>query len=155
DAQCPGELLDDHFPVRGHVELSPQPTQAVVDEALRQAEEEVAFHGSDGAQDVEAVFEEAVEDGHSDEIVVVGLGRDVLGPGAEVFAAGTAGLILSIVDVEVGDLAIGQGADTTVEGAFAAAAHAAVGAGMGLAGAAGNANKWLEHGLWSWGTGVT
>jgi len=49
DAQRPGELFEDHFPVRGHVELSPQPAQAVVDEALRQAQEEVASHGSDGA----------------------------------------------------------------------------------------------------------
>src|SRR5260370_2373106 len=42
-----------------------------------------------------------------------------------------------------------------MEGAFAATALAALGAGMGIAGAADNANKWHEHGLCSWGTGVT
>jgi hypothetical protein len=105
--------------------------------------------------DVEAVFKEMVEDCRSDKVVIVRLGRTIEGPGAEELAAITAGLVLGVVDVEVGLLAIGQRADTTVKGAFTATAFAAVGAGMGLAGAADNANKRLEHGLCSWGTGVT
>ena len=116
-------------------------SQAVVDEALGQLQEEVALHGGEGAFDVEAVVEEAVEDGLADEVVVVGLGRDVQRPGAEGLAAAAAGLVLGVVDVEVGHLAVGQGADTTVEGALAAAALAAVGAGMGLGGAADDADS--------------
>ena len=45
---------------------------------------------------------------------------------------------------------VGQGADTTVEGAFAAAALAAVRAGVGLGGAADDADFRHEHGLCSW-----
>jgi hypothetical protein len=86
--------------------------------------------------DVEAIFKDTVEDGCADAVVVVGLGRDIEGPGAEELAAAAVGLILGVVDIEVGHLAVGQGVDTTVEGAFAAAGRTAVGTGMAFGGAA-------------------
>lgn len=113
DAQRAGELGHDHLTVCRQVELGDLPTQAVVDEAFGQLQEEVAFHGGEGALDVESVVEDAVQDGLANLFVVVGFGRDVQGPGAEELAAGTACLIFGIVDFEVGHLAIGQGADTT------------------------------------------
>src|SRR5262245_31689419 len=131
------------------VELGDLPAQAVVDEALRQHQEEVTSHGGEGALDVEAVFEDALQHGSSDQAVVVGLGRDGKRPGAEELAAAAARLVLGVVDVEVGDLAVGQRADTTVEGAFAAAVLAAGGAGVTLGGAADDADNWHEHGLCS------
>jgi hypothetical protein len=63
---------------------------------------------------------------------VVGFGRDIQGPVAEVVAARETGLVLRVVDVGVGHLAVGQGVDTTVEGAFAVAVLAAAGARVAL-----------------------
>jgi hypothetical protein len=101
--------------------------------------------------DIKAVFKDAVEDRHADAVVVVGLGWYVDRPRAKEFAAGATRLVLGIMDIEVGHLAIGQGADTTVERAFAAARFAALGAGMADAGAADDADLWHDHGLCSWG----
>jgi len=141
--------------VRGQVELSDLPAQTVVDEALRQWQSEVASQGSEGALDVEAIFEDAVEDGGSDAVVVVGLGRDIHRPGAKILAAAAARLILGVVDIEVSHLLESQGAEATVEGAFAVAALTALRTGMGFGGAADDTNLRHEHGLCSWGTGVT
>jgi hypothetical protein len=58
------------------------------------------------------------------------------------------------VDVAVGHLAVGQGVDTTVEGAFAAAGLAAVGTGVALGGAADDADLRQDHGLCSLDTEV-
>ena len=90
--------------------------------------------------------------GHiKDEVVVVGPGWRVDGPGAEILAARAAGAILGVVDVEVSLLAVGQGADTTVEGALASSALAAGGAGVSLGGAANDSHARLdEHGLCPW-----
>src|SRR5581483_5364395 len=151
-AKRPGELGQDPGPMRRQVELRDLPAQAVVDEALRQRQQEIAGHRGQGALDIEAIGEDAVEDGGAHALVVVGLGRHGQRPRAEVPAARAAGLVLRIVDVEVGDLAVGQGADTTVEGALAAAEFATAGAGVAQASAADDAH---EHGLCSWGTGVT
>jgi hypothetical protein len=147
DAQGAGEPLDDHPPVRRHVDLADLPAQAVVDEALGQLQEEVSFHRGAGALDVEAVAEDAVEDGLADLAVVVGLGRDVQRPGAEVLAAAAAGLVLGVVDVEPGFLTVGQGADTTVKVPLAVAGLATVRAGVTLGGAAHGAGLRQEHGL--------
>src|SRR5439155_7923770 len=115
----------------------------------------VPVHGRQGGLDVEAVFEDTVEDGLADGAVVVGLGRDVQRPGVEGLAATAAGLVLGLVDVEPGFLPVGQGTDTTVEAALAAAVPAAVGAGMGLGGAADDADLGQDHGLCSWDAEVT
>jgi hypothetical protein len=90
--------------------------------------------------DVEAIFEDTIKDGCSDAVVVVGLGRDVEGPGAEELAAAAAGLILGVVNIEVGHLAVGQRVDTTMEGAFAATGRTATGTGMAFGGAADDAH---------------
>jgi hypothetical protein len=103
--------------------------------------------------DVETVFEDAVEDGISDQVVIVGLGRDIHRPRAKILAAGAACLIFSVVDVEEGHLLVGQRVDTPVEVAFAVAAFTAVRAGMSLGGTTNDANVRHEHGLCSWGYG--
>jgi hypothetical protein len=128
DAQRAGELRRDQLAVGREVQLRDLPAQAVVDEALGRVQEVIASQGGPGAFDIEGTFQAAVEDGVSHQAVVLRLGRDVEGPGAEELAAGAGGPVLGVVDVQVGDLATGQGADTKVEGAFAAAGEAAVGA---------------------------
>src|SRR5262249_55806506 len=82
-------------------------------------------------------------------------GRAVQRPGAEGFAAAAPRLVLGVVDVEVGFLPVGQGANTTAEAALAPAGGAAVRAGVGLGGTADHADGWQDHGLCSWDTGVT
>jgi hypothetical protein len=141
--------------MHGHVELGDPPAQAVVDEALREFQAEVSPQGSkgghrDSGRDVEAVLEDAVEDGGADEVVVVGFGRDIQRPGAKGLAAGTPGLVLGVVDIEPSLLPVGERADTTKEGAFTTTALAAMGAGVGLGGAADDADFWHEHDLCSW-----
>ena len=54
--------------------------------------------------------------------------EDVQGPGAEIAAAGAAGLILGVGDFQPGDAAVGQGAEAAAENAFAMAPSAAGGA---------------------------
>src|SRR5829696_2629173 len=125
--------------MRSHVELGEFAAQAVVDEAPGQRKEEVTFHGSSGALDVESVFENAVQNGLADETVIAGFGGDIQGPGAEGFTARAAGLVLGVMDIEIGHLAVSQRADTTVETAFAPAVRAAGRAGMTLGGAADDA----------------
>ena len=151
DAQGSGEPLDDHLAVRLEVELGDFPADAVVDEAPGQFQGEVAPHRREGALGVEAVIEDAVEDGLTDRAVVVGPGGDAHRPGAEGLAAATARLALGIVDVEAGHLAVGQRADTTAKAASAASGDAAVRAGMALGAAADDADRRQDHGLCSWG----
>jgi len=149
-AQDAREVLQRALAASGEVEAAQLPVEAVVHEADGEVEEEVATHGLEDSLDVEAVAEEAVQHGPADEGAVFGLGRDVEGPGAEGLAAGAEGAVLGVVDVEGGHLAVGEGADTTVEEAFAPPALAAVGAGMGLGGAADDADDRHEHGPRSW-----
>jgi hypothetical protein len=51
------------------------------------------------------------------------------------------------MDVEVGHAAVGQGADSTVQAAFATAVLAAEGIRMALGGAANDADLRQQHGL--------
>src|SRR5262249_44261601 len=115
----------------------------------------IALHTGQGALDVEAVLQDTVQDRLADLVVVVGLGGDVQRPGAEGLAAITASLVLGGVDVEGGHLAVGQPVNTTVEAALAAAVPATAGARVGLGGATDDADLRHEHGLCSWGAGVT
>jgi hypothetical protein len=107
----------------------------------------IPLHGSPGALDVEAVVENAVQDRSADQFVVVGLGRDLQWPGAEEPTAAASGLVLGIMDIEVGHLAVGQGTEAAVEVAFTTAVLAAVGTRMALGGAAHDADLRQEHGL--------
>jgi hypothetical protein len=86
--------------------------------------------------DVEAIVEDAVEDGLADEVVVLGFGAELAGAGAEVLAAATAGGILSVEDVKPDDAAVRQGADEAVVAVSASAVATAGGAGMGQRSAA-------------------
>jgi hypothetical protein len=104
---------------------------------------------------VESVFEDPVQNRSADHVVVAGLGRDLQGPGAEELAAAAAGLVLGVMDVEVGHVAVGQGTETPVEVASAAAVLAAVGTRMALGGAANDADLRHEYGMgslarWGW-----
>lgn len=96
---------------------------------------------------------DTVQDSLTDLRVVVGLGRDIQRPGAEVVAATAAGLVLGVVDVEVGFLTVGQRADTTVKMAFAAAGLAAARARVTPGGAADGLRQ--DHGLCSLDAEVT
>src|SRR5205085_670054 len=140
-------------------ELGQAPVQAVVDEASGQGEQEVAFHGCDGTLDVEAVVEDAVEDGSADEVVVIGLGAAVGHPGAKILAAVTAGGVLCVEDVQPQGSPVVEGTDVAVQAALAVAAAAAGRAGIGLGLAADRDYLVAEvrlhaHGLRSWVTEV-
>src|SRR6185437_9673255 len=94
------------------VQTGQLPTQAVVDEAIGQRQQEITLQGGLGPLDVEAVVQETVENGLADGGVVIGLGRHVQGPGTEVLATGTACAVLCISDLQPGDPAVSQGANT-------------------------------------------
>src|SRR5262249_34715455 len=111
DAQRAGKALQDQLAVLRQFQAGQLPAQAVVDEAVGEAHEEVALHGSPGLLDVEAVVQQAVQDGLADGGIVVGLGGHVQGPGAEVLAAAAAGAVLCVGDLQPGHPAVGQGAD--------------------------------------------
>jgi hypothetical protein len=106
------------------------------------------MHGGLSLLDVEAVVEQAVENGLADGGVVVGLWGHVQGPSAEVVAAGAASLIFCIGNFQPGDSVIGQGAETAVKEAFALAPSAAGGARGAFRGAADACDAFVaEHGL--------
>ena len=147
DAQGAGEPLQDHLAVRGQIQAGQLPAQAVVDEAVGQRQQEVASQGGLGLLDVEAVVQQAVQDGLTDGGVVVGLGRHVQRPGAEVLAAAAAGAVLCVGDLQAGAAVVGQGANATPEGAFAVPQAATGGAGGATRGATDSGDQIREHGL--------
>jgi hypothetical protein len=66
----------------------------------------------------------------------------------KVVAAGAAGLILGVGDFQPGDAVVGQGAEATVEDAFASAPSAASGARGAFGGTADACNAFVAvHGL--------
>jgi hypothetical protein len=155
DAQGAGETLQDHLAVLGQVEAGQLPVQAVIDKALRQRQEEITLHGGPGLLDVEAVAQQAVQDGLPDGGVVVRLGGHVQGPGAEILAAATARVVLCVGDLQPGRAAVGQGAEAAVQEAFAASPAAAAGAGGTPGGTPNPGDHVREHGLCPWGDGET
>ena len=128
DAQGAGETLQDHVAVLGQVDAGQLPAQAVVEKAVGEADEEVTLHGSLGLLDVEAVAHQAVQDGLSDGGIVVGLLGHIQGPGAEILAAATAGLVLCVGDLQPGHRMVKQSAEPTVQDAFAVSPAATGGA---------------------------
>jgi hypothetical protein len=77
-----------------------------------------------------------------------GFGVTPVPPGAEVVAAGAAGLMLCVGNFQPGDAVVGQGAEAAVEEAFAATASAEGGAGGAFGGAADACDALVaEHGL--------
>jgi hypothetical protein len=148
DAQRPGEALPDHAAVRRQVQAGQLPTQAVVDEALGEFDEEVTLHSGLSLRDVEAVVEQAVENGLADRGVVVGLLGYVQGPGAEGMATSTTGLIFCIADFQPGDAVICQGTQSAEKDTFTVAPSAASGARGAFGGAADAYDAFVaEHGL--------
>jgi len=143
DAQRAGEALQDQAPVGAQVQARHLPAEAVVDEAVGQRHQEVAPHRGLGLLDVEAVAQQAIEDGLSNGGVVVGLGGHVQGPGAEILAAATAAAVLCVGDLQPGDPAVRQGADAAVQEAFAVA-PAATGGARGTPGA--QRIRWIKSG---------
>ena len=135
DAEGAAEAVQDPAAMVGQVEPPGLPVEAVVDEAVGEVQEEVPPHRGDDPLDAHAVVEDAIEDGPADLVVVGGLGLDVRRGGAEGLAAGAAGPVLAVGDVEEGDLLVGDGADQAVVGGLAWPELAAVGA-WGLGGCA-------------------
>src|ERR1700722_1349918 len=109
DADNAAEVLQGRLSLLDLAKPSQSPVEAVVEEATGQVEQEVAFHGRTGTLDVEAVVEEAVEDGLANEVVVFGFGADVGRTRAKGLAAATTGAVLCVEDVQPEDLAVGQG----------------------------------------------
>jgi hypothetical protein len=134
--------------VLGQVQAAQLPAQAVVDEAVGEDDEEVALQSRFGLRDVEAVAQQAVEDGLANGGVVVGLGGHVQRPGAEELAAAAAGLVLCVGDLQPGHAPVGEGAESAAQDALAVPASAAGGAGGAFGGATGPGDEFgLGHGL--------
>ena len=148
DAQSSREALQDQPAVGGQIETGQLPAQAVVDETIGDCHEEVALQGGLGLLDVEAVAQQAVEHGLADGGVIVGLGRHVQRPGAEILAAATAGAVLCVGDLQPGDAPVGEGAEPAAQDALAVAAAAAGGARGAFGGATNPGDAFgLGHGL--------
>lgn len=142
-------------PLLALAEATQAPIQAVVDEAGGEIQQEVAFHGGDGALDVEAVVEDALEDGLADEVVVVGPGGDTRRAGAKSLEAGAPRRILCVEDVNPDDRLVADGADVAIEAALEVAAFATSGAGIARGSAADGDDLiarfgLIAHGLRSW-----
>ncbi len=153
------EVLQGRLSLPGLVEPSQSPIEAVVDEATGEVEQEVAFHGRTRTLDVEAIVQDTVEDGLTDEVVIFGLGANVRRTGAKRLAAATACGVLCVEDVQPEDVAVGQRTREAVEATFAAAVTTAAGAGVGLGLATDRDNlltwsRFDAHGLRSWITEV-
>ncbi len=132
DAHNTAEVLHGRLSLPGLPQASQSPVEAVVDEATGQVEQEVAFHGRTGTLDVEAVVEDAVEDGLANEVVVFGFGADVGRTRAKRLAAFTAGGVLCVKDVQPDDADVGQRTHEAIQATFAVAATTAAGAGVRL-----------------------
>ncbi len=96
--------------------------------------------------DAHAVFEDAFENQVSDLAVVLGLGEDTLGCGAEGGGAVTAGLVLAVGDFQESDGLVGDGANGSLQGSLPSSEFAA-GRTMGFLGSALNRyNEWCGYG---------
>jgi len=115
------------------VKLPDLSVQAVVDETIGEIQEKVSAHGTDDLLNTHPIIEDAVEDGLADLVVVQRLGVDTRRRGAEGGAAIAPGSILTVSDVEVDDLLVGDRTNLTVEDGLALAQLAASEA-SGLAG---------------------
>jgi hypothetical protein len=128
DTQDAAEALEHFAAMLGHVEFADGIVKAVVDETRGEIEAEVAFHASSDGFDVEVVFEDAVENRFADRVVVLGLGKHVVGMGAEGGAAIALGCGFTVGDAEDGDFLVGDGANIALEFSLAWCECAAGGA---------------------------
>ncbi|MGA7497833.1 MAG: hypothetical protein WBX00_14000 [Isosphaeraceae bacterium] len=117
------------------IELPDLPVEAVVDEPVREIQQEVPPHRGDDPLDAHAVLEDAVEHGLTDLVVVQRPAFDARRGGAECRAAVATGPVLAVGDVEEDDLLVGDGSDPAVVDGLAVAQLAAPGTG-GFAGGA-------------------
>ena len=125
-AQRAREVLDRPGAVGGQVELGDLPAQAVVDEAGRQVQEEVAPQRRLQALHAHAVLQQAVQDGFADGVGILGLGLDAFEVSAEGAAAAAGGAVLGGGDLEDEDAPVGEGADGAGARLLAHAGGAAV-----------------------------
>lgn len=124
NAQGAGELLERPLAIGRAVELLDLPTQAVVDEAGGQLQEEVAAQGPQQTFDVEAIFKEAVQNRFADGVAILGLGFDAVDLGAEGGATATGGPVLAGGHMQQEDGAVGDAPDGTRERVLAVAGGA-------------------------------
>src|SRR5208337_5172235 len=83
DAERPAEVVQDPAAVIRQIELPDLPVEAVVDEPVREIQQEVPPHRGDDPLDAHAVLEDAVEHGLTDLVVVQRPGCDARRGGAE------------------------------------------------------------------------
>jgi site-specific DNA recombinase len=129
DAEGAAEVLEDLVAMLGHVELGGLVLEHVVDEPRGEVQEEFTADRSQGAFDVHAVSEDAIEDQVADLVVVLGLGEHALWRVAEGLATLAAGGIFAVGDLQEGDGLVGDGADGPGQGPLARAPSAALRAG--------------------------
>ena len=92
----------------GHVESRGKVVERVVDEPRGEIEEELALQRLDNPFDAHAVFEDALQHQIPDFVVVLGLGEDTLGCGAEGGGAVAPRLVLAVGDFQEGDGLVGD-----------------------------------------------
>src|SRR5271157_4205002 len=114
------------------VELPDPLVEAVVDEAVREVQEEVSVHRPEDLLDAHPIVEDAVEHGVADFVVVQGAGFHARGADAEGRATVAPGPVFAVGDVEIRDLLVGDGTDLTVKDILALTQLATSGA-WGLA----------------------
>ena len=129
-----------------HVESGGEVVEHVVDEPRREIEEELPLERQQDPFDAHAVFEDALQDQIPDLVVVLGLGEDILGCGAEGGGAVAAGLVLAVGDLQDGDGLVGDGANGSFQDPLASSEFAA-GRTRGFLGSAANRyNQWCGYG---------
>jgi site-specific DNA recombinase len=118
----------------------------VVDKPRGEIEEELAIKRVENPFDAHAVFEDPLQDQVPDLVVVLGLGEDTLGCGAEGGGAVAAGLVFAVGDFEEGDGFVRDGANGSLQGPFASSEFAAVWTGGFLGGVAHRYNQRCGYG---------
>jgi hypothetical protein len=127
-------MRQDMLAMGGQVQLLYGPVQAVINEAAGEVQQEIAAHALANGFDIQAVVEDAFQDGLADAVVVSRLGQHALGAGTEGATAAAPGSIFAVGDLKVGNLLVGNGAHVAVQNALAAGQLAAMRAGSLLAG---------------------
>ena len=125
DAEGAAEVLEHLAAMSGHVESRGEVVEHVVDEPRGEIEEELALERQEDPFDAHAVFEDALQHQIPDLVVVLGLGEDILGCGAEGGGAVAAGLVLAVGDLQEGDGLVGDGANGSCQGPLASTEFAA------------------------------
>src|SRR5262249_19228296 len=131
DTQRAREALQGPLPIPGQIDLADLPVEAVVQETIGQFEVESPLQRPAQRFHAHAVVEQAVDNGLAHPVAVFGPRLDTLDLRPESLATIAAGAVLSHLDFEDDDLAIGDVADTTGMHILAPSTFATLRAGEG------------------------